>query len=159
MSERFFITNSIEKTIEKTKQFEPRVIIFGCAKEIMNQPDFSILFGSDTYSNIQNSLVSCYGNTIEDYSRRSFFLEKRFNTHSQFIDLYLIGGLIALIIFFAFLIKSILLGYKNFSALAMVVSFIMVLTIENLFHRQFGCFIFIIFTNLFLNRIKNNEIT
>ncbi|MNE01153.1 hypothetical protein D3C80_935820 [compost metagenome] len=151
ISKRFFINDSIEKTLEKAKQSEPRVIIYGCAKDITDQADFSVFFGTDSYSNIEKSLVDCYKNTIEDYSRRSFFLEKRYNTHSQFIDFYLIGGLIAIIIFLGFFVKSIFEFHSSFFTVAILVSFLMMLTIENIFHRQFGCFIFIIFTGLYLN--------
>lgn len=151
ISKRFFINDSIEKTLEKAKQSEPRVIIYGCAKGITEQADFSVFFGTNSYSNIEKSLVDCYKTTIEDYSRRNWFLEKRYNTHSQFIDFYLIGGLIAIIIFLGFFIKSFYKFRSNFFAVAVLISFFMMLAIENIFHRQFGCFIFIIFTGLYLN--------
>lgn len=151
ISKRFFINDSIEKTLEKAKQSEPRVIIYGCAKGITEQTDFSVFFGTNSYSNIEKSLVDCYKTTIEDYSRRNWFLEKRYNTHSQFIDFYLIGGLIAIIIFLGFFIKSFYKFRSNFFAVAILISFLMMLAIENIFHRQFGCFIFIIFTGLYLN--------
>jgi hypothetical protein len=151
ISKRFFINDSIEKTLEKARESEPRVIIYGCAKDITDQTDFSVFFGTDSYSNIEESLVDCYKNTIEDYSRRNFFLEKRYNTHSQFIDFYLIGGLIAIIIFLGFFVKSIFKFRSSFFTVAILLSFLMMLAIENVFHRQFGCFIFIIFTGLYLN--------
>jgi hypothetical protein len=156
ITKRFFINDSIEKTLEKAKQSEPRVIIYGCAKDITEQADFSVFFGTDSYSNIEKSLVDCYKNTIEDYSRRNFFLEKRYNTHSQFIDFYLIGGLIAIIIFIGFFVKSFFKFRTSFFAVAILVSFLMMLAIENIFHRQFGCFIFIIFTGLYLNEKSNH---
>ena len=156
ITKRFFINDSIEKTLEKAKQSEPRVIIYGCAKDITEQADFSVFFGTDSYSNIEKSLVDCYKNTIEDYSRRNFFLEKRYNTHSQFIDFYLIGGLIAIIIFIRFFVKSFFKFRTSFFAVAILVSFLMMLAIENIFHRQFGCFIFIIFTGLYLNEKSNH---
>lgn len=157
ISKRFFINDSIEKTLQTTKQFEPRIIIYSCAKEITQQPEFSIIFGTNSYTNIENSLVNCYSNSVEDYSRRSWFLEHRFNTHSQFIDLYLIGGLIAIFLFLTFLIKSVRDNYTDFSTVAMIVSFVMILCIENILHRQFGCFIFTIFTALFLNTENSKQ--
>lgn len=149
---RFFIDESVKKTIEITKQFEPRVVIWGCAKEITNQDDFSVLFGTHSYSNIKNSLVNCYSESVTDYSRRNWFLEHSFNTHSQFIDLFLIGGLFGISLFVIFLAKNIYINNKDFCSVAIVVSFIMIFAIENIFHRQFGCFIFTIFTALYLNK-------
>lgn len=157
ISKRFFIQDTIEKTVAATKQLEPRVIIYGCAKTITNQPDFSILFGTDSYTNIEKSLVDCYRTTIEDYSRRSWFLEKKFNTHSQLIDFYLIGGLLAIVIFLAFFIQSIFRYRHDFMIISILISFIMILCIENIFHRQFGCFTFVIFTGLYLNDKKRIE--
>lgn len=159
ISKRFFINETIDKTITTTKSLEPRVIIWGCAKEITKQDQFSIFFGTDSYSNIKNSLDSCYQKSIDDYSRRNWFMEKQFNTHSQFIDLYLIGGIIAIIILFFFLIKGILYNYRDFSTVAIILSFIMIMSIENIFHRQFGCLIFTIFTGLYLNSKRTNGIT
>lgn len=156
ISKRFFINESVKKTIQSTKTFEPRVVIWSCAKEITKDDSFSIIFGLDSYSNIKNSLDNCYEKSIEDYSRRNWFVEKQFNTHSQFIDLYLIGGIIAIIIFVLFLIKGLLFNYKDFCSVAIIVSFIMILTIENVFHRQFGCFIFTIFTALYMNKKKRS---
>ena len=155
IAKRFFIDENLNQTVQTTVKFEPRVIIWGCASEIPKQDNFSVLLGTDSYSNIKQSLTNCYSEKVTDYSRRNWFVETRnFNTHSQFIDLYLIGGLIAILLFLIFLIKSIYFNYKDFCSVAIIVSFIMILTIENVFHRQFGCFIFTIFTALYINEKK-----
>lgn len=159
LSNRFFLDKNINTVVQKTKDFEPRFVIWGCAKEITNEDNFSILFGTDSYSNIKSSLANCYSESITDYSRRAFFLEQSFNTHNQFLDLYIIGGIIAVLLLIIFLIKSIYFNYKDFCSVAMIISFIMILIIENIFHRQFGCFIFTIFTALYINKnqMKENE--
>ena len=104
ISKRFFIESSLGKTIETTKQYEPRVVILGCAKTIIEQPSFSYLFGTDSNTAIQTSLTNCYKETVLDYSRQQWFLYQNFNTHSQFVDLFLLGGLIAIVLFVFFLV-------------------------------------------------------
>jgi len=155
LSKRFFLDNNLKKMVETTKKFEPRVVIWDCANTITEQDDFSMLFGTNSYSNIKLSLIKCYSESIADFSRRSWFLQHKFNTHSQFIDLFLIGGLISILLFLLFLIKSLVDNYYNFYTVAIFISFIMILFIENIFHRQFGCFIFTIFTSLFLRKNIN----
>lgn len=152
---RFFIDGSLNKAVQTTKQFEPRVIIWSCAEEITHQNDFSMLFGTISYSNIKKSLVDCYSVSLTNNSRRIWFVETSYNTHSQFIDFYLIGGLTAIFLFAFFLIKYVFLNRKDFCSVAMILSFILILCIENVFHRQFGCFIFTIFTAMYLNNNYN----
>lgn len=156
LSKRFFLDDSLGGVVETTKEFEPRIVIWNCASSITKQDSFSILFGTNSYSNIKQSLVQCYSESVTDFSRRNWFLEHKFNTHSQFIDLYLIGGVIGIIIFLVFLVKITIDNYKDFFTIATIVSFVMVLLIENMFHRQFGSLIFTIFTSIYLS--KNNNL-
>lgn len=149
VAKRFFIKDSLHHTVEKTKQFEPRVVIWDCAYQITKQENFSMLFGTNSYSNVKNSLVGCYSESVEDYSRRSWFLERKFNTHSQFIDLYIIGGLGAIFLISIFFFKAMLAYQYNFFSISIFISFIMMMCVENIFHRQFGCLIFTIFTALY----------
>jgi O-antigen ligase len=149
LAKRFFLNDNLKSTIETTLKFEPRVVIWDCAHEITKQDNFSMIFGTNSYSNIKNSLVDCYSVKVEDYSRREWFLERKFNTHSQFIDLFIIGGLGAIILISIFFFKAILTYHYNFFTISIFISFIMMMCIENIFHRQFGCFIFTIFTALY----------
>lgn len=157
ISKRFFVDENLAKTVQTFNQMEPRVIIWNCAQEITNQDTFSVLFGTYSYTNIRESLVNCYSRTLVDNSRRNWFVETSYNSHSQFIDFYLIGGLIGLFLFIFFFIRSIYNKRSDFCSIAIIVSFILFLTIENVFHRQFGCLIFTIFTSLFLIKNKSLE--
>jgi hypothetical protein len=150
ISKRFFIEKSLGKTIETTKQYEPRVVILACAKSIVEQPTFSYLFGTESNTAIQNSLTNCYKETVLDYSRQKWFLYQNFNTHSQFVDLFLLGGIVAILLFISFLFSYFMAVRRSFNAVAIGVAFLSILLIENVFHRQFGCFIFSIFTALYL---------
>jgi uncharacterized metal-binding protein len=85
-----------------------------------------------------------------DQSRQQWFLYQNFNTHSQFVDLFLLGGMVAILLFCSFLVVYFMSVRTSFNAVAIGVAFLSVLLIENVFHRQFGCFIFSIFTALYL---------
>jgi len=66
----------------------------------------------------------------------------------------LIGGLIGLGLFVAFFIKLFIEVRKNFFQTAIVVSFLLFFSVENIFYRQFGCYLVGIFI-LILSHIKN----
>ncbi|CAM3756432.1 hypothetical protein FLCU109888_00005 [Flavobacterium cucumis] len=152
IAKRFFIDKNISDIVQTIIEFEPRIVIWRCADLITEQKDFSVFFGTNSYSDIKNSLINCYSDSITDNSRRNWFLVNKFNTHNQFIDLYLIGGLIAFLIFIIFLTISIINNHKSFFSVAIFITFTMVLLIENIFHRQFGCLIFSIFTSLYFTK-------
>lgn len=156
IAKRFFIQSDIENTVVKFKESEPRMIIWNCAYQVTQQEDFSILLGTNSYSNIKNSMVACYEKSIEDYSRREWFLSRKYNTHNQYLDFYLIGGVLALLLLFIFLASFLIKNKDNFYAVAIVFCFFIMMSVENIFHRQFGCLIFTIFVTLALNSKKEN---
>jgi O-antigen ligase len=157
ISKRFFIKDSISKTIQTTQEFEPRVIIYHCVKEIIQEQDFSVFTGVDSYNSLQKKLDSCYSESIVDYYKRAWFLEQQFNTHSQFVDMFLIGGIAAVLLLVLFFILLFRCCYKDFPATAIMISLLMMLLIENVFHRQFGCFVFAIFATLYFRSAKTNK--
>jgi O-antigen ligase len=150
IQKRFLIGDTYSQTIKNIQHFEPRVVIWGCSKEVVNQDYFSKIIGSNSYTNMESTLKECYANKVNDFSRKQWFLERGFNTHNQFIDFYLIGGTIAIILFIGFFVVYLIVNHKNYYATAIIIAFLLFLVVENMFHRQFGCFIFTIFTPLFL---------
>lgn len=154
IAKRFYIKDSISETVKTTEKFEPRVVIYGCVKKVIQDPGFSILFGNDSYTAQQKNLNDCYAGSIDDYYRRVWFVEQGFNTHSQFIDFFLIGGILAFVLFLSFMILIFTSVYKDFAATAIVFSFLMILLIENVFHRQFGCLLFAVFSTLYFRDAK-----
>uniref|UniRef100_UPI0040498B40 O-antigen ligase family protein n=1 Tax=Flavobacterium sp. TaxID=239 RepID=UPI0040498B40 len=149
LTKRFFVEGNLKNTIDATLKFEPRVVIWDCAYQITKQENFSVLFGTNSYSNLNTSLVDCYSTKVDNHSRKEWFLEIKYNTHSQFIDLFMIGGLGAIVLMLFFFFKAILTNYQNFFSVAIFISLMMMMFIENIFHRQLGCFIFSIFTALY----------
>lgn len=148
IAKRFFVEESINKSITQFKELEPRVIIWDCAYQVTQQKDFSVLFGTTSYTNMKESMLSCYDDSIQDYSRKQWFLFRKYNTHNQYLDFYLIGGVLSLILLFLFLYFYIVKNRSNFFAIAIISSFFIMMSVENIFHRQFGCLIFAIFVVL-----------
>ena len=159
IAKRFYIKNSFSESIENTQKFEPRVVIYGCVENIIQGPNFSFWNGEDSYQALQKKLNDCYGSSINEYGKRNWFLDENFNTHNQFIDFFLIGGIIPFLLFVLFLTWTLVCVYKNFAATAIVLSFTMVLLIENLFHRQFGCFLFAVFLSIYFKTAKFQKTT
>lgn len=154
-SKRFFIDNTFESSVSNFKEQESRVIIWNCVFEIAKSPDFSILLGIKSPMEINTKLVSCYDNSISDYSRKQWFLEQRYNTHNQYLDIFLLGGIMGLIITLIFVFKTISASSSNFINLSVVISFFILMIVENIFHRQLGCLLFSIFIPL-LSHSDNN---
>lgn len=148
IAKRFFVEESINKSITQFKKLEPRVIIWNCAYQVTQQKDFSVLFGTTSYTNMKESMLSCYDDSIQDYSRKQWFLFRKYNTHNQYLDFYLIGGVLSLILLFLFLYFYIVKNSSNFFAIAIISCFFIMMSVENIFHRQFGCLIFAIFVVL-----------
>lgn len=148
IAKRFFIEESANKSITQFKELEPRVIIWDCAYQVSKQEDFSVFFGTTSYTNMKESMVACYDDSIQDFSRKQWFLTRKYNTHNQYLDFYLIGGVLSLILLFLFLYYYIVKNKSNFFAIAIITSFFIMMSVENIFHRQFGCLIFAIFVAL-----------
>ncbi|URC13699.1 O-antigen ligase [Flavobacterium sp. B183] len=145
ISERFFIKSNLEESLKVASDYEPRIVIWNCAFSMTQKSDFNSFIGFDGYSTVSDNFLDCYSNTIENVSKKEYFLSEKFNSHNQFIDFYLIGGLIGLALFVAFFIKLFLEVRENFFQTAIVASFLLFFCVENIFYRQFGCYLVGIF--------------
>lgn len=155
---RFHVKQTYEKTIAEMKVHEPRAVIWPCAFEITKHKDFNFLFGFQSQEVTRDRLSECYGTSIKDNeSKRKWFLQERFNTHSQFIDAFLSGGLIGLTLLIGFLFLSVYQVKKHFFSLAIFTAIAFFFVFENSLYRQLGCYLFSIFTALYLK--KENEQT
>lgn len=154
--ERFFIKSNLEKSLQEASDYEPRIVIWNCAYKMTKQDDFILLTGFDGYQKIKNNLLDCYASSIENQSKKEYFLSEKFNTHNQFIDFYLVGGIIAFLLFSAFFVALFLELRSDFFKIAIVIAFLLFFIVENIFYRQFGCYLFGIFTLILLQR-KEDE--
>ena len=140
LSNRFFYSQDSVRTsfIEKIKTHEPRYDIWRFSLQIFEEQNLG-LFGLGTYKT-QELLVEKYKLMPID-KRKNWFIQRNFNTHNQYIDIILSFGFIGLILFTVFLREIVLITYKNIYSLNLILSLILFLVIENLFHRQVGSFI------------------
>jgi O-antigen ligase len=145
ISERFFIKNNIEESLKTASDYEPRIVIWNCANNMTGKKDFSLITGFKGYETVTNNFLDCYATTIENQSKKGYFLSEKFNSHNQFIDFYLIGGVLGLLLFICFFIKLFYEVKTNFFSVAIVISFLLFFFVENIFYRQFGCYLFGIF--------------
>jgi O-antigen ligase len=157
ISERFFVKSNLEESLKVASDYEPRIVIWNCAYNMTKKSDYNNIIGFKGYNEIANNFLDCYANTIENPSKKEYFLTEKFNSHNQFLDFYLIGGLFGLLLFLAFFIKLLIEVRSNFFQMAIVVSFLLFFSVENIFYRQFGCYLFGIFILILLQRKINEE--
>lgn len=141
LQERLFIG----KSFEIFKDYEPRFVIWEGVFEIVASKDFNLISGTGNYQEIENKLVNHYQKIEGNLSKRDYYLSERFNSHNQFLDILLFGGI------FAFLTLVFILGCfficfkKNFTSFAILGSLVLFMLVENIFHRQTGCYLFMIY--------------
>lgn len=137
LSNRFFVKSSFE-TI---KDYEPRLVIWPCAFQIIKSDDFNFFFGNKNNTITEGQLLNCYGKSINKITKKEYFLKMQFNTHSQFISFFLEGGLITFGLFCLFVIELIIKTKANFYTFAIVISTILFFLIENVLYRQYGVYV------------------
>ncbi|MFE3872323.1 hypothetical protein ACFX5F_13930 [Flavobacterium sp. ZS1P70] len=136
LSNRFFVSDSIQTM----KDYEPRVVIWSCASEIARSTEFNSIFGSKSINWIEKQYVQCYSDTIKNESKKAWFLNIKYNSHNQFIDFFLIGGFLGLGLFLFFLFSMLKYSVGNFYFFSIAVSLILFFLMENVLHRQLGCY-------------------
>lgn len=144
LHERFFYTSTINKDrsyIELVKHWEPRVIIWDCAIDILGEDPNTALIGNGFYKT-KDLLVDCYAGSIEEEEKRNYFIAERFNTHNQFLDFLLSYGLVPMLLFLWLFVTMIARNRKSYIKIAMVLSLLAFSLIESYFHRQIGAYFF-----------------
>ena len=141
LSKRFLYSDdSIRPSfIEKIKTHEPRYDIWKFSTQIFKE-EKPYVFGIGTFRT-QELLVSKY-QLMPIEKRKNWFMERNFNTHNQYLDILISFGLIGLLVFLFLLKEIIVLCYKNIYSANLILSLVLFLLIENIFHRQLGSFIF-----------------
>jgi len=142
LNERFFYSHSTQQEksyLELFKQWEPRFVIWGCNYDIAikESPELAGL----GFYNTRDQLVECYGEVIKKKKRREYYQERRFNSHNQFIDVYLSAGLLALLLF-VLLFISLLKGQRGYCRMAFLLVIFTFASIECVFQRQLGAYLF-----------------
>lgn len=158
LSSRFLYSEDSVRSsfFDKIKTHEPRYDIWKFSTQIFKE-EKPYFFGIGTFRT-QELLVSKY-QLMPIEKRKNWFIERNFNTHNQYIDIVLSYGIIGLLIFMIFIKELITFFYKNIYSLNLVLSLILFLFIENLFHRQLGSFIFALTLVLALSIINSKKHT
>ena len=158
LSSRFLYSeDSIRSSfIDKIKTHEPRYDIWRFSGQIFNEQK-AYFFGIGTFKTQQLLVFKFQSMPIE--KRKNWFIERNFNTHNQYIDIVLSYGIIGLLIFLIFVKEIVKFSLKNIYSLNLVISLILFLIVENIFHRQLGSFIFALtlVLALFLIKSKNEK--
>jgi O-antigen ligase len=152
ISERFFIKDNFEQSVLVASDYEPRLVIWKCGEAMMHNDTFNYFFGFNSYTEITQNYQECYGKSIDNLSKRDYFITSRFNSHNQFLDFFLIGGLIAIIFLFVFFFKLFQYVKNDFLETALLLSVIFFFIVENILYRQYGCYAFSIFAAMLIKK-------
>lgn len=134
---RFFISNS-HYTITEKLAFEPRYHIWECALGLKHNTT-TLLFGKG-FQQTENELVNCYEirEKFHTEDQKQWFITKKFNTHNQYLGIYVSLGIVALMSLLGFLVFGFMEFRKNYYSTALLLLIAMFLITENLFYRQIG---------------------
>jgi O-antigen ligase len=124
-----------------------RVNIYKCAEYIIKK---NWLIGVGV-GDAQDALNLCYKNKSE------LLLKKTYNSHNQYLDVWIKIGLIGLVIFLGFLSFNFINAYnnKNYILLLLLMFYAINFLTENLLVRQSGVILFTFFIN-FLSSLNKN---
>jgi len=149
LKERLRIESNIENTIRKFKAYEIRFIVWECNVETLKEHWIS---GLKSHSNLIPTLTSCYESQInpERTKKISYYRESKFNTHNQYFDVWLTGGLVAIALMTLVVIFP-MFNFENYkNMIPGLVLLLIFMLVENIWQRQMGCFIYSIFLGLYV---------
>lgn len=143
---RMHLDKDYDKLMIRVKAYEPRFIIWPCTYNIIKE---NVFWGTPSFKTTENKLKKCYANEIEQDDKRNYYIDEGFNTHNQFLDYLMLGGIFSA----TFLILSFLipLFLKNisFEMKIILIMFFAFFLVENVIHRQLGRYLFAIFAALY----------
>lgn len=143
--------------IENAMLREPRTKILECSYRIAEKEGISLL--GMGFEQTSHKLLECYEDHIENKGRREWFLFKKFNTHNQFVDIYLSAGIIGFLVFIGMFIVMFKKVRKDFFLTALMTTIILFGLVESFFHRQIGAYYFGLFLIylFYANEINNYQ--
>ncbi|MAZ73164.1 MAG: hypothetical protein CMC70_08435 [Flavobacteriaceae bacterium] len=153
-------TNTESKgLVANTLEMEPRTIIWNCAITISET--HNELWKGLGFANTNKELVKCYEDSIEDEQKRAWLMARKYNTHNQFLDIYLATGIIGIVLFIGFVLFVFLRNKRQFFPTTLLLTLLLFMLVENLFHRQIGAY-YVGFVLIMLlikqNKPQNKEI-
>lgn len=155
LKSRMQITDNMDHTIHLFKAYEPRFIIWPCAIKIFQQ-DLILLRGVDGRQVLEETLVECYKeNTKEIKEKQTYYLKEKFNSHNQFLDFLLIGGIIPFVLLFSGFILTWISKINSIEIKVLMFLFFVFFLVENVLQRQLGVFLFGIFLSIYSKKENN----
>lgn len=142
--QRFQARSTLEWNTERMLDIEPRYVIWPCAIDIFQEKGSSKL-SYRSKKKIDQSLVDCYASTIDKKSKKEWYFLKGFNTHNQFLNMTLRGGLLLGIAFFLIFVWGMTIESTVTSYISLIFIFFCFLMLENVIDRQLGAIIFGVF--------------
>ncbi len=141
LEKRFLYSDDRESKdlISKIVKHEPRFLIWKFSFEIFSE-NKNYLLGLGN-KQTQDLLIGKYSK-MENKKRSSWFIEREFNTHNQFLDFALNYGLIGLILFANLFIKLFFSFKKNIFAVSLILTLLIFTSLENALNRQIGIYLF-----------------
>lgn len=130
--------NLRESYIDKIAMHEPRFLIWKYSYEVSKNTNTILGNG---FRLTQEKLLTSY-RQIPQLKKREWFISKRFNSHNQYIDIFLSQGLLGFIIFLIFLFQLFISAKKSPTKILLLISSLLFMLIYNNFHRLIGVFIF-----------------
>lgn len=144
LSQRFRFIDTLFTKSEQLKNSEPRIIIWDCALKIAKSENFNPILGLESLEQLEEQLVDCYALDKGNDERRAYFLKVKFNTHNQFLDVYLTLGIVGVFLFGCFLIQLFFQKRHMFFQVAMLCTLVLFCFVENMFYVQRGIYLFAI---------------
>ncbi len=142
---------------ERTLTWELRNEIWKCARQISASEGWIVNgFG---FEETKNKLVDCYEERIDDAYKRKVFVNARYNTHNQFVDIYFNWGVVAIGLFLAFLLLVFFKNRKQFAPTAFLIVLVSYCMVEDVFHRQIGAYYvgFVLIVMLIQDQLPENK--
>jgi O-antigen ligase len=127
-----------ESYVDKIAMHEPRFLIWKYSYEALQSTN---LFLGNGFNRTEEKLVSSY-KKIPQLKKSAWFINKRFNTHNQYLDIALSQGFIGLSLFLIFLFQLFVIAKKSHSDFLLLLSALIYMLVYNNFHRVIGVYIF-----------------
>ncbi len=141
--------DNFNESIAKFIDFEPRFVIWPCAYNIIND-QINWGTGLQNESAVDQALTNCYGNSItHNNTKKTYFLNLQFNTHNQFLGVFLYGGILPFIMLITVFILALCSSHSSTETKLIFTLFLMFFLVENVLDRQLGCYLFGIFAGLY----------
>lgn len=142
LKERFFINKYDDLKFSGFIKEEPRTYIWNCVFEYLGENP--ITFKGIGFYNIEKYMTLCFSssNKFINNGQREWFVKNHYNTHNQFLDFYLGGGIIAFVLFLSLFLILIFKLYKNKFSISLIFSLGLFCLFENMLHRQEGGYLF-----------------